>query len=228
MRSSSPRSSERRTGRIVRAAALAAALLMLAAPARAELVFFESGRALSVKSYVVDGSSLVLTLRSGGQIICERAVITHIEPDEVPYPEPAPEAPIATAPVAPTAQVVTPYSELIDRFASEQNVSAKVVRAVIKVESNYQERARSRKGAMGLMQLMPETARRYAVADPYEPRANLEAGIKHLRSLLDRFELPLALAAYNAGEAAVLRFGGIPPYPETQSYVRRVLSSILP
>ena len=88
---------------------------------------------------------------------------------------------------------------------------ASVVRAVIKVESNYQERARSNKGAMGLMQLMPETARRYAVADPYEPRANIEAGIKHLRSLLDRFELPLALAAYNAGEAAVLRFGGIPP-----------------
>jgi len=76
--------------------------------------------------------------------------------------------------------------------------------------------------------LMPETARRYAVVDPYEPRANIEAGIKHLRSLLDRFELPLALAAYNAGEGAVRRFGGIPPYPETQNYVRRVLSSILP
>jgi hypothetical protein len=214
----------------VRAAVLAAAVLVPAAPARAELVFFESGRSLSVKSYVVDGSSLVLTLRSGGQIVCERAVITHIEPDEVPYPDPEPETPVAIVPVpvAPVAQVATPYSELIDRFAAEQNVSAQVVRAVIKVESNYQERARSRKGAMGLMQLMPETARRYAVVDPYEPRANLEAGIKYLRSLLDRFELPLALAAYNAGEGAVLRFGGMPPYPETQSYVRRVLSSILP
>ena len=217
----------------VRPVAWAVAFVALAAPARAELVFFASGRALSVRSYAVDGDSLVLTLRTGGQIICERAVITRIEPDEVPYPEPAleserrPVPAIAVAAILPAAPFA-PYGDLIDRFASEQNVSAQVVRAVIKVESNYQERARSRKGAMGLMQLMPETARRYAVADPYEPRSNIEAGIKHLRSLLDRFELPLALAAYNAGEAAVLRFGGIPPYPETQTYVRRVLSSILP
>jgi len=207
------------------------ALLAFSAPARADLVFFESGRALSVKSYVVDGDSLVLTLRTGGQVVCERSVITRIEPDEVPYPEPEPErAPslaVAPSPAGPVSPA-TPYGDLIDRYASEQQVSARVVRAVIKVESNYQERARSRKGAMGLMQLMPETARRYAVADPYEPGSNIEAGIKHLKSLLDRFELPLALAAYNAGEAAVLRFGGIPPYPETQNYVRRVLSSILP
>jgi soluble lytic murein transglycosylase-like protein len=121
-----------------------------------------------------------------------------------------------------------PYDDLIERFALEQHVSPRVVRALIKVESNYQERARSRKGAMGLMQLMPETARRYALADPYEPGANIEAGIKHLKSLLARFELPLALAAYNAGEGAVLRYGGIPPYPETQDYVRRVLSSLTP
>jgi soluble lytic murein transglycosylase-like protein len=217
----------------VRLVAWAVAFVALAAPARAELVFFASGRALSVKSYAVDGDSLVLTLRTGGQIICERAVITRIEPDEVPYPEPPLEAERRPVPASTVAAIVpaapfTPYGDLIDRFASEQNVSAQVVRAVIKVESNYQERARSRKGAMGLMQLMPETARRYAVADPYEPRSNIEAGIKHLRSLLDRFELPLALAAYNAGEAAVLRFGGIPPYPETQTYVQRVLSSILP
>ena len=76
---------------------------------------------------------------------------------------------------------------------------------------------------MGLMQLMPGTARQYAVADPYEPRSNLEAGIRYLRELLDRFDLPLALAAYNAGEAAVRRFGGIPPYPETRHYVERVM-----
>jgi soluble lytic murein transglycosylase-like protein len=76
---------------------------------------------------------------------------------------------------------------------------------------------------MGLMQLMPDTARRYGVADPYDPGTNIEAGIKHLKTLLDRFEAPLAIAAYNAGEAAVERFGGIPPYPETQTYVRQVL-----
>ena len=101
---------------------------------------------------------------------------------------------------------------------------SRLVKAVIQVESGYQPDARSRKGAIGLMQLMPETARQFAVADPYEPRSNIEGGVKYLRSLLDRFEVPLALAAYNAGEAAVRRFGGIPPYPETRAYVKSVLA----
>jgi soluble lytic murein transglycosylase-like protein len=72
------------------------------------------------------------------------------------------------------------------------------------------------------MQLMPETARQYGATNPYDPRSNIEAGVKYLRALLDQFELPLALAAYNAGEAAVRRFGGIPPFPETQDYVRKI------
>jgi len=76
---------------------------------------------------------------------------------------------------------------------------------------------------MGLMQLMPETARQYRARNPYDPAANIEAGTRHLRSLLDQFELPLALAAYNAGEAAVRKFGGIPPYDETQAYVSKIL-----
>ena len=119
-----------------------------------------------------------------------------------------------------------PYGDDHRRFAAEQGVPAKLVRAVIQVESDYQERARSPKGAMGLMQLMPATARQYAVADPYEPARTSKRGIKYLKSLLDRFELPLALAAYNAGEAAVRRFGGIPPYPETRAYVQRILAVI--
>jgi len=73
------------------------------------------------------------------------------------------------------------------------------------------------------MQLMPATARRYAVDDPYDPGKNLDAGIRHLRDLLDRYEVSLALAAYNAGEGAVLRYGGVPPFPETRDYVARVL-----
>ena len=109
------------------------------------------------------------------------------------------------------------------RAATEQGVSVKLVRAVIQVESAYQERARSRKGAMGLMQLMPETARQYGVSNPYDPLSNIEAGIKHLKGLMERLPLALALAAYNAGEAAVARFHGVPPYPETQAYVGRIL-----
>jgi soluble lytic murein transglycosylase-like protein len=115
-----------------------------------------------------------------------------------------------------------PYTAFIDKVAAEHGIDARLVKAVIQVESGYAERARSPKGAMGLMQLMPETARRYSVRDPYEPYSNMEAGIKYLKSLLDRFELPVALAAYNAGEAAVQRFGGLPPYPETRQYVSRV------
>src|SRR5262245_51817776 len=201
-----------------------AALAVSAAPARAELAYFQSGRTLSVKEHHVEGTSLVLTLRNGGQIVCEASVIARFAPDEVPYPEPEPEP----KPVESVVEMMpaVPYGELIDKVAAEQGVPPKLVRAVIQVESAYQPRARSPKGAMGLMQLMPTTARQYGVANPYDPTANIEAGIKHLKSLTERLPLALALAAYNAGEAAVARFHGIPPYPETQAYVGRILKLI--
>ncbi len=196
-------------------------LVCSARPVHAELVFFASGRTLSIKSHRTDGDSLVLTMRGGGEIVCEAAVIARVAPDEVPYPEPDVPAPPPALPIE--AASAAPYGAIIDRVAAEQGVPVKLVRAVIQVESAYQERARSRKGAMGLMQLMPETARQYAVADPYDPAANIEAGIKHLKSLLQRLPMTLALAAYNAGEGAVQRFPGTPPYPETQQYVSRIL-----
>lgn len=196
-------------------------LVCSARPVHAELVFFASGRTLSIKSHRVDGDSLVLTMRGGGEIVCEAAIIARVAPDEVPYPDPDVLAPPPALPIEAASRV--PYGAIIDRVAAEQGVPVKLVRAVIQVESAYQERARSRKGAMGLMQLMPETARQYAVADPFDPAANIEAGIKHLKSLLQRLPMTLALAAYNAGEGAVQRFHGIPPYPETQQYVSRIL-----
>jgi hypothetical protein len=203
-----------------RAAVLAAltafALGLLGGVARAELVFLASGRTLTVQSHRIDGNLLVLTLRGGGEIVCAASTIDRIAPDDV-----VPAEPSVGGPIEPLSPV--PYAGIIDEAASRVGVDPRLVRAVIQVESAYQASARSRKGAMGLMQLMPETARRYAVADPYDPGANIDAGIRHLRSLLDRFELSLALAAYNAGEAAVERFRGIPPYAETQSYVRQVL-----
>ena len=198
-------------------------LFLSARPAQAELVFFNTGRTLSVKSHRVDGDSLVLVLRGGGEIVCETSIVARFAPDEVPYPEPEAEAP-PPAPVRPAPAAAVPYGEIIDRLAAEQNVPVKLVRAVIQVESAYNQRARSPKGAMGLMQLMPATARQYAVADPYDPASNIEAGIKHLKSLLQRLPVALALAAYNAGEAAVQRFNGIPPYPETRNYVSRILA----
>ena len=213
--------------------AIAASLVVSAAPARAELVYFQSGRVLSVKGHRTEGDSLVLALRAGGEIVCDRSVIARIAPDEVPYPEPEqlllkPEAGDANSSDRTRVQPDVPsqYVEIIDKVSAEQGVDPRLVKAVIEVESAYRQNARSHKGAMGLMQLMRETARRYAVANPYDPAANIEAGIKHLKSLLQRFTLPLALAAYNAGEAAVQRFAGIPPYPETREYVARILKLI--
>jgi soluble lytic murein transglycosylase-like protein len=202
-----------------RIAFAAIGVLTFALPARAEIVFFSTGRTMSIKEHRAEDDKLVLMLRSGGEIVCEPSVIDRIAPDEVPYPEPEPVPVVA----APAAAAPVKYGEIIDRVSKEQGVDAKLVRAVIQVESAYHERARSPKGAMGLMQLMPDTARQYAVADPYDPASNIEAGIKHLKSLLDRLPKALALAAYNAGEAAVQRFNGIPPYRETQDYVSRIL-----
>jgi soluble lytic murein transglycosylase-like protein len=199
--------------------AVIAVLLGSAVPARAELAFFQSGRSLSIKEHHADGASLVLTLRNGGQIICEPSTIDHFAPDEVPYPEP--EAALVPEPVA--TAVAVPFGEIIERVAAEHGVDVKLVRALIKVESAYQPRARSHKGAMGLMQLMPETARQYSVANPYDPESNIQAGVRYLKALLERLPRNLALAAYNAGEAAVARFHGIPPYPETRAYVSRIL-----
>ena len=195
-----------------------------AADASAELVFLSNGRDLSVRTHRIEGDSIVLVLRDGGEITCPRSLIASIAPDEVPYPEPGTDEVAAASTVAPLASPAgVPYGDLIEAMATQHGVDPQLVRAVIQVESAYQARARSPKGAMGLMQLMPRTARQYAVKNPYDPKANIEAGIKHLKSLLERFELSVALAAYNAGEAAVDRFGGIPPYRETRDYVSRIL-----
>ena len=207
--------------KLARLFAVIAVLLASAVPARAELAFFHSGQPLSIKEHHLDGAMLVLTLRNGGQIICEPSTIARFAPDEVPYPEPEPTLPPAPIEAASTA---VPYGDIIDRVSAEQGVDVKLVRALIKVESAYQPRARSHKGAMGLMQLMPATARQYGVRDPYDPAANIEGGIKHLKNLLQRYPTALAVAAYNAGEGAVERYGGMPPYAETRSYVSRVLA----
>ncbi len=115
---------------------------------------------------------------------------------------------------------------LIEIHAREQSLDPKLVKAVIQVESGYNAAALSNKGAIGLMQLMPGTARLLDVLDPYDPVQNLRGGVAYLRKLLDRFsgQVEYALAAYNAGPGAVEKHGGIPPYRETREYVQRVLS----
>jgi hypothetical protein len=122
----------------------------------------------------------------------------------------------------PDAQLVP----LIERHSLAQNLDPKLVRALIQAESGYNQRALSNKGAMGLMQLMPMTAKLLRVSDPWDAEENVRGGTAYLRQLLDRFQgrLEWAVAAYNAGPGAVERHRGIPPYRETREYVRRVLS----
>jgi soluble lytic murein transglycosylase-like protein len=119
-----------------------------------------------------------------------------------------------------------PFGEIIRREAASNRLDPLLVAAVISVESNHNPGARSPKGAAGLMQLMPDTAKRYGISDPYSADSNIRAGTRYLRDLLNLFngDVRLALAGYNAGENAVIRYGNrIPPYPETQDYVPKVL-----
>jgi len=112
----------------------------------------------------------------------------------------------------------------IDEAAARHHVDPNLVRALVKVESNFNPHAVSPKGAMGLMQLMPDTARQYDVSNPFDAKQNVEAGVRHLKGLLasNKGNVSLSLAAYNAGQGAVERNGGIPPYTETRNYVKRI------
>ena len=125
---------------------------------------------------------------------------------------------------------LAPYAREIREAAERYRVEEGLIKAVIRVESGFNSRAVSPKGARGLMQLMPGTASMLGVRDSFDPRQNIDAGVRHLRGLIDRFnsDLKLALAAYNAGEQAVMNHGGIPPYRETRDYVTRILGLFAP
>ena len=121
------------------------------------------------------------------------------------------------------------FAPAVDRAAAEQALPPELIHSVIKVESNYNPYAMSPKGAQGLMQLIPATARRFGVANPSDPVENIRGGAKYLKYLLDLYhgDYPLALAAYNAGEQAVARYGGVPPFAETRNYVDLVQKQLL-
>jgi hypothetical protein len=207
-------------------AALAATIAVItAAPAAGEIIVLSSGRTLSVKSHRFEGDTIILTLRTGGEVTCDKTIVEKVLPDEVPHPEPVSATEVRPEESSPSLEG-TPYDEIIGALSEAHGVDPMLVKALIQVESNYRPGARSPKGAMGLMQLMPSTAREYKVRNPFDPKANIEAGIKHLKGLIDRFgdRVELALAAYNAGEGAVKKFNGVPPYRETRNYVSKILS----
>jgi len=125
----------------------------------------------------------------------------------------------------PRAQPAEGIAEAVDRIARQNQLSPRLVHSVIQAESNYDPNAVSPKGAQGLMQLIPSTARRFGVSNVFDPADNIQGGARYLKYLLGLFkgDEALALAAYNAGEGAVSRYGGVPPFPETQGYVAKVL-----
>jgi hypothetical protein len=214
--------------------------------ARADLVILADGGIVKVKNYELDGESARLTLLSGGRMTLpltriERVVDDEVAPDPEPVPPPAAGAGAAAAagPGAMTlplrfdpSQAVPDgqWGALIFETARRHGLNPKVVAAVIGAESSGNPMAVSRVGARGLMQLMPATAERFGVShqELFDPVQNLEAGSRYLSWLVEQFPNDLAkvLAAYNAGENAVTRYGGVPPYRETRGYVRRIFANL--
>ena len=216
-------------------ALLLAALWALAAgpAARAELVVFEDGRVVKAEGYRLLEDELEIRLPGGGsyrvdlsrvdRIVDDEVVVDSVAVEERGFPKAASYDLSYSAGRKPL--FASAYDALIEREAKRWNVDASFVSALIRAESNFEARAVSRKGARGLMQLMPATARRLSVARPFDPASNVGGGVRYLRELLDRYgnRPDLVLAAYNAGEGAVEAYGGVPPYRETVAYVQRIL-----
>jgi hypothetical protein len=185
-------------GALLPAAALGTILLSLVVPARAQVYTRVNANGVVEATNVPDSSGFRLTYPGKGTLIHSRSFRS------------------------------TRYSGQFDAHVEEacqrHQVSPDLVKAVIAVESEFDQYAVSSKGARGLMQLMPATARRFGVADTFDARQNILAGTQYLRILLDQFadDIELALAAYNAGENAVVRYGGVPPYKETRAYVAKI------
>jgi soluble lytic murein transglycosylase-like protein len=214
--------------------AAALAVFLGSASARAEHEVFTDGRTVKAVGYEVQGDELEIRLRGGGSYTVDMALVERIVEDEVEVSE------VEMKEVGVEENVAydlsfkddrkplfgTAYDSIIQAEARKHDVDASFVSAVIRAESNYQPRAISRKGARGLMQLMPATAKRLSVRRPFDPASNVGGGVRYLKELLQRFHHrpELVLAAYNAGENAVSTYGGVPPYRETVGYVKKILS----
>ena len=187
------------------------ALAAFAAGARADYFVLRSGARLNVTAYQLVGERYRIQINGGSAEIAAADVIA-IEPEEI----------FISAPRMPLIQA--PYGDMIQSAAKKYSVDADLIFSVIAAESNFNPRAISRRGARGLMQLLPATGTRFGVKDIFDPAQNIDAGTQYLRDLMARYQgdLVLTLAAYNAGPGAVQHYGRVPPYHETISYVRAI------
>jgi hypothetical protein len=184
-----------------------------AAPvARADYAVLRSGVRLHITGYEATGDRVRLTV-DGGTVEVAAGEIESIEPEDV-FPSRPKVAPLPDG----------PYANLIRAAAEKHGIDENLIHRIILVESNFNPKAVSRKSALGLMQLLPQTAAQYSVRNVFDPAQNIDGGTRYMKDLLARYhgDLTLALAAYNAGPEMVQRYGGVPPFPETQNYVRRV------
>jgi hypothetical protein len=198
------------------AGVLMMALAMCVAPARADYAVLRSGLRLHITGYETEGAHVRLTVE-GGTVDVLATDLVSVEPED--HFEALPPSPVTSA---------GPYANLIHAAAQKHGLDEDLIVRVIAMESNFNPRAVSRRQALGLMQLLPQTAAHYSVADIFDPAQNIDAGAHYLKDLLTRYRgnLTLALAAYNAGPETVERYGGIPPFRETQNYVREITSKM--
>jgi soluble lytic murein transglycosylase-like protein len=197
--------------RITRGILVLLGLAALSVSARADYLVLRSGARMNVSSYELRGDKYRVQIEGGWAEIAASNVVA-IEPEEI----------FVAAPKLPLTQA--PFGELIRKAAEKYGVDVDLVFSVVAAESNFDPKAVSRRNARGLMQLLPETAKRLGVRDIYDPAQNIDGGTRYLRDLLRLYggDLALTLAAYNAGPGAVHRYGKIPPYSETIAYVRAI------
>jgi soluble lytic murein transglycosylase-like protein len=196
--------------------ALIAASASISPAARADYAVLKSGVRLHITGYEQAGDQIRLTV-AGGTVDIAATDLVSVEPEDQftalpPAPEPA----------------KGPYGNLIRAAAAKHGVDEKLITHLIAAESNFNPRAASRKQALGLMQLLPTTAAKYSVSNIFDPAENIEAGTHYLKDLLAHYNgnTSLALAAYNAGPQMVSRYGGVPPFPETQKYVQKITTTL--
>jgi soluble lytic murein transglycosylase-like protein len=199
----------------------------LAATTWADYLVFEDGRHLKVREVHFRGEQVEVLLLPRGRMLIPARGVRYVTIDSDVEEAPKPVADDLQSPSW-YAYADPRYVSMIAEAARLHGVDAQLVAAVIKVESDFRPHAVSPRGARGLMQLMPATGEHYGLKDPFDPSANVEAGVRHLKGLLERYDgqVHLALAAYNAGAEAVRRYHGIPPYRETRRYVDKVMALV--